>query len=206
MYKPAFFQEDDQDEVRRIMREHPLASVVANTQNGLIASQLPLLEESDGILFGHIAKNNDMHRDIADGTEVLVIFTGQDSYISPNWYPTKPQHHRFVPTWNYQTIHVYGNIRFDHSEKFKRKVVGKLTAHFERETNGESAWRMADAPTDYMTQMLDNIVAFDIAITRIEAASKVSQNREEPDHENVRKKMKENGKEELAARMWARKN
>ncbi|MCO6185854.1 FMN-binding negative transcriptional regulator [Rhizobium sp. L1K21] len=201
MYKPDFFNETDQDEINRLIDSHPLAALVAHTPTGLVASHLPLIKQGDTHIIGHIALKNTMHQDVPDGSEVMAIFSGESSYISPNWYPSKPEHHRFVPTWNYQAVHVYGAIRFDHSEKFKRMAVGRLTTRFERETNGDEAWRMADAPADYMAMMLENIVAFEIAITRVEATSKLSQNRAPIDRENVRNVMETSGKAELALRM-----
>ena len=145
------------------MRTAPLACIVAQTDAGLIANHLPLLTGADGALVGHVALANDMHRLVADGQEVLVIFRGEDGYVSPNFYPSKAEHHRHVPTWNYQVVHVYGDIRFQHDERAKRAAVGLLTRDHERRVNGDRAWRMADAPADYMTQMLAGIVAFRIA-------------------------------------------
>lgn len=185
MYVPPHFQELDSGEIAAIVAAAPLATVVADTAEGLIANHLPLLAGPDGVLIGHVALANDMHRLIADGQEVLVIFRGEDGYISPNFYPSKAEHHRAVPTWNYQVVHVHGAIRFQHDDHAKRAAVGLLTRGHERRVNGAGAWRMADAPADYMEMMLANIVAFRIEVTRTLAKSKLSQNRDARDYQGA---------------------
>ncbi|GIK96541.1 MAG: transcriptional regulator [Alphaproteobacteria bacterium] len=201
MYIPAHFQELDRGEIASIMEGAPLACVVAQTADGLIANHLPLLAAPDGALIGHVALANDMHRSVADGQEVLAIFPGDDAYVSPNFYPTKPEHHRHVPTWNYQAVHVYGGITFQHDEKAKRAAVGLLTRMHERRVNGAHAWRMADAPADYMERMLGSIVAFRIEVRRTLAKSKLSQNREERDYRGAIAGLRATGHERLADRM-----
>ena len=181
MYVPPHFQEIDPAEIASILAEAPLACIVAQTDQGLVANHIPLLAAPDGTLIGHVALANDMHRLIPDGHEVLAIFRGEDGYVSPNFYPSKPRHHRHVPTWNYQVVHVHGPIRFQHDTSAKRAAVGLLTRLHERRVNGAAAWRMADAPADYLQQMLDAIVAFRIAPRRTLAKSKLSQNREDED-------------------------
>ncbi len=198
MYIPPHFQEINTDEINAIIANAPLACIVVNTDAGLIANHIPLLLDKNGILIGHVALVNDMHRIIRDGQEVLVIFRGGDAYISPNYYPSKIENHRAVPTWNYQVVHIYGNISFQHDVQTKRAAVGLLTRDHERKTNGESAWRMADAPADYMMQMLGAIVAFRIDVQRIYAKSKLSQNREERDYLGVVSGLQEAGNEEMA--------
>jgi transcriptional regulator len=182
MYLPDHFREVDAAEIAELIATHPLACVVAHTREGIIANHLPLLHGKGDVLIGHIALGNDMHRIIAEGQEVLAIFRGEDGYVSPNFYPSKAEHHRHVPTWNYQVVHVHGEIAFQHDERSKRAAVGLLTSHHERWLNGDRAWRMADAPDDYMETMLTGIVAFRINITRTIAKSKLSQNREPRDH------------------------
>jgi transcriptional regulator len=159
------------------------------------------MAEGDAALIGHVALANDMHRIIPDGTPVLAIFRGQDAYVSPNLYPSKALHHRHVPTWNYQVVHVAGRISFQHDDKTKRAIVGRLTRDHERAMNGDAAWRMADAPRDYMEGMLAAIVAFRIDITGIIAKAKLSQNREAADHAGVVGSVEARGLDIMAARM-----
>jgi len=203
MYLPEHFKEIDPEEIAAVIAAAPLGCVVANTAEGLIANHMPILVDKRGELVGHIALANDMHRLIAEGQEVLVIFRGVDGYVSPNFYPSKAEHHKQVPTWNYQVVHVHGTISFQHDESSKRAAVGLLTREHERRINGEKAWRMADAPADYMTDMLGKIVAFRIAVTRTIAKSKLSQNKDMRDFDGAVDGLKSSGQDALATRMAA---
>ena len=142
-----------------------------------------------------------MHRLLDDGAPVLAIFRGQDAYVSPNLYPTKPENHRHVPTWNYQVVHIAGHISIQHDDKSKRAIVGRLTRDHEARMNGDAAWRMADAPRDYIDGMLAAIVAFRIEITGIAAKAKLSQNRAAVDHAGVVDSVAARGLDNMAARM-----
>lgn len=204
MYIPPHFQEISAGEIASVVETWPLACIVAQTDEGLIANHIPLLVGGDGVLIGHVALANDMHRLIGEGQEVLAIFRGEDAYISPNFYPTKPEHHRHVPTWNYQVVHIYGTIAFQHDARAKRAAVGLLTKIHERRLNGASAWRMADAPGDYMDDMLEHIVAFRMTVTRTLAKSKLSQNREERDYRGAVAGLHASGKDAIAMRMASR--
>ncbi len=204
MYIPAHFHEIDPSEITAVIDAAPLACIVAHTTDGLIANHIPLLVAPNGTLIGHVALANDMHRVLLDGQDVLVIFKGDDAYVSPNFYPSKPEHHRHVPTWNYQVVHIHGTITFQHDMHTKRAAVGLLTRLHERRLNGDAAWRMADAPADYMDQMLGNIVAFRIAANRTLAKSKLSQNRDERDFHGAVAGLRDTGHPALAARMQER--
>lgn len=182
MYVPPHFAEIDAAEIAAVVAAAPLACIVAQTDLGLIANHVPLLAAPDGTLIGHVALANDMHRLIAEGGQVLVIFRGDDAFVSPNFYPSKAEHHRHVPTWNYQVVHMHGTITFQHDTQAKRAAVALLTRIHERRLNGAAAWKMVDAPADYIDGMLDAIVAFRIAVTRTLAKSKLSQNRDDRDH------------------------
>ncbi|MEQ8824015.1 MAG: FMN-binding negative transcriptional regulator [Filomicrobium sp.] len=201
MYLPPHFEEIRAAEIAAVVETAPLACIVAQTNEGLIANHIPLLAAPDDKLIGHVALANDIHRLLPNGHEVLAIFRGDDAYVSPNFYPTKPEHHRHVPTWNYQVVHVYGMIEFQHDDRAKRAAVGRLTKDHEHRLNGENAWRMADAPPDFMQQMLDGIVAFEISITRTLAKSKLSQNREDRDYLGAIDGLRATGHNRLAERM-----
>lgn len=204
MYNPAHFTESDPAEIRRILEGAPLATLVAQTAEGLIANHLPLLAAPDGRLIGHVALSNDMHRLISPEQEVMAIFRPHDGYVSANAYPSKAEHHKAVPTWNYQVVHLYGRLVFQHEEQQKRAAVGLLTRLHERRVNGADAWRMADAPADYMAGMLANIVAFELHPTRVLAKSKLSQNRTAEDHQGAAQALAASGSEATAAAMRRR--
>ncbi|MET3927606.1 FMN-binding negative transcriptional regulator [Devosia sp. 2618] len=206
MYLPDHFKEVDPAEIASIIAGAPLACVVANSSEGLVANHVPLMFDKSGDLIGHFAIANDMHRTVADGQEVMAIFRGLDGYISPNSYPSKLEHHRHVPTWNYQVVHIHGIITFQHDERSKRAAIGLLTRDQERRVNGDRAWRMADAPADYMLDMIGKIVALRISVTRTIAKSKLSQNRDQRDFDGAVEELKAHGDQALAERMVAKRN
>lgn len=204
MYLPEHFNEVDPEAVAAVIAAAPLATVVAQTRDGLIANHIPLIAGKDGALVGHVALANDMHRLIDDGQEILAIFRGADGYITPNSYPSKAEHHRAVPTWNYQVVHVYGAIHFQHDERSKRAALGLLTHEHERRVSGDKAWRMTDAPADYIADRLTQIVAFRIVVTKTIAKSKLSQNRDRRDFGGAVAALRERGESALADAMEAR--
>jgi len=204
MYLPDHFHEVDPAEIQDLIAAHPLACIVAQTGAGLIANHLPLLSDKEGTLIGHVALANDMHRLITEGQEVLAIFRGVDGYISPNDYPGKHEHHRHVPTWNYQVVHIHGEITFQHDARSKRAAVALLTSRHERRRNGDAAWRMSDAPADYIEAMLEAIVALRITVTRTVAKSKLSQNRTPRDHRGAVEGLRSAGNAALADKMAQR--
>lgn len=201
MYLPAHFEDTDSDAIAGLVAAFPLATLVCVHDGDMIANHIPLMMNAKGELVGHIARANALHELIDNGTRMLAIFSAEDSYISPNWYPTKPITHRHVPTWNYQVVHIRGRITFSHARKDKLAAVGSLTKLQEESFFGDGAWKMSDAPRDYMDQMLDNIVAFSIAIENISAKSKLSQNRDRADFDGVSRKMEMTGRKTLSASM-----
>ena len=201
MHIPEIFEESSADEVHRIIEAHPLALVAYTTDAGVYAQHAPLILDGQRRLIGHFAANNEICSQLQSGAQVLAVFSGQDAYVSPNWYPTKQQHHRHVPTWNYQAVHIRGSINFLAVPKAALAVVGKLTKHFEQQLNGLEAWKMADAPRDFIDDLLAQITPFEILVDEIEAKSKLSQNREAEDFDSVANELEHSGQHELAARM-----
>lgn len=200
MYTPAHFAESDPEIVNRVIDAAPLAVLVAQGPAGLVANHLPLLRDGEGLV-GHVALANDLHRDLAEGAPVLAIFGGPAFYVSPNWYPSKAETHKAVPTWNYQVVHVHGRIAFSHALRDKRRAVHLLTAAMEGRTHPETAWRMGDAPADYLAGMLENIVAFRLSVDRVEAKSKLNQNRTAEDREGVASALEARGDNAAAEAM-----
>lgn len=171
MYLPCSFQETREDALHALMRSYPFATVITAGAAGVAANHLPL-ELVDGRLHGHVARVNELAK--ADGAEVLAIFQGPDAYVSPNWYPSKHETGREVPTWNYAVVHVHGRLRVVEDKAWLRALLERLT---ERHEAGQaSPWRVDDAPADHVEKMLGAIAGLDIAIERIEGKFKLSQN------------------------------
>jgi len=205
MYIPEHFSETSSEEIHRIIRAFPLGTLVTLGSTGLDVNQLPFelihIDEQTDVLRAHVARANPIWQVVAENSEALVVFKATDAYISPNWYPSKHETHRMVPTWNYQVVNVHGTIRFIDDEKFLRGVVGRLTYTHETKAEGNRAWRMGDAPHDYIASMLQAIVGVEISITRIEAKSKLSQNREVRDQRSATEILMKNGHLELSNAM-----
>ena len=201
MYIPPHFLEVDEAVITELVEHFPLATVVCHLGDEFVANHIPMLRVSDNTYVGHIAKENDLHQLFPDGMAAIAIFSAENAYISPNWYPSKKDNHRHVPTWNYQVVHMHGRITFDHARKTKLAVVGQLTTVLEQQYSGDEPWKLSDAPRDYMEAMLDNIVAFTFEVETIVAKSKLSQNREPEDFESVKASMEENGMVHLANAM-----
>ena len=199
MFIPLEFAETRLDEINAIVTQFPLATIVAVTDRGLVANHLPVLVDKPlvavgaqsgtdlwtGRFIGHLSRRNSLHQTVANDAAVLIIFQAENSYISPNWYPSKPVHHRHVPTWNYQAVHCHGRIRFVDDDKSLRGIVGRMTKFFETIYQQDKAWKMADAPADFLAGKLAGIVGFTIEIDRCFAKSKMSQNRDKGDFDNV---------------------
>ncbi|WP_127105950.1 FMN-binding negative transcriptional regulator [Pararhodobacter zhoushanensis] len=200
MYTPAHFTESDAAEIERLMHDNPLAVLVTQTAAGLDANHLPLMRDGKGFV-GHVALANPLHEVLADGAEVLAIFRAGDGYVSPNWYPSKAETHMAVPTWNYQVVHVHATLSWSHAEKDKRRAVALLTAKHEKATNGAQAWKMGDAPGAFLADLLGKIVAFHLTVTRIDAKSKLNQNRSAADIAGVAGAFEARGNGPLADQM-----
>jgi transcriptional regulator len=205
MYVPQHFEETRVDELHRIITEYPLGALVINGPNGLDANHLPFYLDpragEQGHLLAHVARANPVWSGVKDGDEALVIFRAVDAYVSPNWYPSKHDFHRQVPTWNYQVVHVHGKVKIRDDEKFVRGVVARLTRTHEARTESPKPWRMTDSSKEYIDQMLTAIVGIEVEITRMIGKWKLSQNREERDRISAAEELGKRGKQVIATAM-----
>lgn len=186
MYIRTHFEEHRPGELERVMREHPLGALITQGPEGLDANHIPFEliegEGPQGMLRAHVARANPVWREVpANGADVLVIFQASDAYISPNWYPSKPEHHRHVPTWNYQVVHAHGRLRVMDDERFVRGLVARLTREHEQRSQQPKPWTMGESAPDFITGMLQAVVGIEVEITRLVGKSKLGQNREERD-------------------------
>ncbi|MFZ9315305.1 MAG: FMN-binding negative transcriptional regulator [Burkholderiaceae bacterium] len=200
MYIPDHFAIRDPAEAYRIIEAHPLGVLVTSTSAGLDANHLPFELNADrGVLTAHVARANPVWQQCGEGIDALVIFRGEESYISPNWYPSKQESHRQVPTWNYQVVHVHGRLTVQDREKFVRGVVARLTR--KHEASEPKPWKMGDSSPDFIEEMLKAIVGIEVTIARIEGKAKLSQNREARDRVNAAAVLAEKGDGALAEAM-----
>lgn len=199
MYVPTHFAADPQT-VRDLLLNQGASDLVTATSDGLVATLLPFVYDpsvgAHGTLLGHLARNNDQWRLPSLG-QALVIVRGPDAYVSPSWYATKAEHGRVVPTWNYVTAHVYGDLVVHDDPAWVESLVRRLTDR--HEAREPRPWSVDDAPSEYVAGQLRAIVGVEVVISRIEAKVKLSQNRSAADMDGVVAGLVARGKDVAAA-------
>ncbi|MDR2307055.1 MAG: FMN-binding negative transcriptional regulator [Paucimonas sp.] len=188
MYNSKPHQEHDLCRLHQHMLQTRLAMLVSHGEQGLLATHLPVLVAPDegefGTVYGHLARANRQWQDLEQGGEALLVFPGDDAYVSPGYYPSKHDNPRVVPTWNYTAVHVYGPVEVIHQAAPLLDIVSRLTDRHEQ--GRRTPWSVADAPADYLEGMLRAIVGIRLPISRLQGARKLSQNRSAEDIAGVR--------------------
>jgi transcriptional regulator len=186
MYEVAAFRETRAEVMQALIRAHPLATLFTVCGGVAEANHLPLLMDPDpapnGSLRGHVARANPLWRQPPDGG-VLAVFQGPQAYVTPSWYPSKREHGKVVPTWNYAVVHVRGPLVVHDDREWLRDLVSRLTVS--QEAGRSQPWGVGDAPAEYIDRMLEAIVGIEIPVRSIEGKWKVSQNRVQADRDGV---------------------
>lgn len=189
MYLPAHFEESRPEVLHELIARHPLGVLITHGEGGLDANHMPFELDpatgSQGMLLAHVARANPVWRELRDGDEVLVVFRAEHGYISPNWYPSKHELHRSVPTWNYMVVHAHGKVTVRDDERFVRGLVARLTRT--HEASQPVPWKMTDSSPEFIDSMLQAIVGLEVEITRLVGKFKLSQNRDARDLEGAAK-------------------
>ena len=189
MYQPAHHHFEVADPAALLAELAPRvpATLVSVGGGGLRASILPMLfdpgDGPSGTLRGHLARPNPQWRDLDPAIEVLAIFDGPDSYVSPAFYPEKQRTGKVVPTWNYVTVLVHGVITLHPEPEWLLPHVRLLVDR--HEAARMEPWSLDDAPSDYVDGQIRAIVGLELRITRLEAKRKLTQNRDEADFEGT---------------------
>ncbi|MEO5885861.1 MAG: FMN-binding negative transcriptional regulator [Candidatus Limnocylindrales bacterium] len=208
MYVPDHFRPTDA-EIRDLLARCGAVDLVTVTAAGLLATLLPMLWEPPGsragvgpfgALVGHVARNNAHWKTAALGASMAIV-RGPDAYITPSWYATKREHGRVVPTWNYVTIHAHGRLVIHDDLAWVEDNVRQLTARFEGDR--EHPWAVDDAPPAYIAGQLRAIVGVELMIDRLEAKSKLSQNRSDADIDGVIEGLEADDERAVSAAMHA---
>lgn len=179
MYLPAHFDERRPALLHGLVQREPLGLLITHGSGGLQANPVPFLLDAGagphGTLRAHVARANPVWRE-AGGSEVLVVFQGPQAYVSPNWYPSKAEHGKVVPTWNYVTVQARGVLRAIEDPAWLRAFLGSLTAT--HEATQPRPWTLDDAPADYLEKLFGAIVGLEIELAApLVGKWKVSQNR-----------------------------
>ena len=185
MYSPAHFAASP-DAVRNLLASPGAANLITMSDDGLLATLLPFVYEpgvgAHGALHAHVARNNPQATARVNG-EALAIIQGPDAYISPSWYPSKAEHGRVVPTWNYSAVHLTGTVRVHDDPAWLRNAVERLTSN--HEAGRDQPWQVADAPEPYILSQLKGIVGIEVTVLRVDGKAKLSQNRSQSDQAGV---------------------
>jgi transcriptional regulator len=205
VYTPTHFAETRPAELHRLIAAHPLGALVTHGPDGLDADHIPFAFDPDtgphGTLLAHVARANPLWQRCPTGTPVMVIFRGAEGYLSPNWYPSKHEAHRQVPTWNYEVVHAHGTLTVRDDVRFLRGLVARLTRHHEQAVGEPVPWKMSQAPADYLDDLLGRIVGIEITLTSLVGKAKLSQNKDERDRQQAADTLEARGHGALAQRM-----
>ena len=178
VYRPAHFSVDDPAGLLAVLLSEHVATLVSALPGGMEVSLLPLLWAPErgehGVLQGHLARANP-HAAAGDGHPAVAVVTGVEGYVSPSWYASKAEHGRVVPTWDYVTAVATGTLRVRDDPAWLRDLLSRLT---DRHEEGRAApWAVTDAPEAFVNAQLRGIVGVELEVERIEAKTKLSQNR-----------------------------
>lgn len=183
MHTPSIFAEENIDSIADFIAANPLATLVAQTAEGIEACHIPLFwhhenSDSDGkrdCLYGHFARKNPIYQNALPKTSWLIIFQDSGHYVSPNWYPTKAKTHKEVPTWNYQSIHIQSQMTLIEDVDQLKWILQTMT--MQQETISANPWLLEDAPAAYIDAMCRGIIGFKLTTDSIQAQYKLSQNK-----------------------------
>lgn len=186
MYLPKYYEVNDRAKLFDFMKSNSFAILFSHTGDEPMASHMPLVIDEDGgeqgLIIGHMAKANDQWR-YADGQQVMVVFSGPHTYVSPTWY----QEDETVPTWDYVAVHARGIFKAREDRAELEDSVVRLTN--QHEEHQPKPWEF-EPGTEYADQMFKRIVAFQIEITSIQGKWKLNQNQSDVRRERVSEKLK----------------
>lgn len=186
MYVPAHFEMETEKAWSRVSRIGSGHLITIN-EGAPLATLLPLCVRGDGTertIVAHFARGNPHWRHIVDDQPALIVVSGPEAYVSPRWYPSKAEHGRVVPTWNYVEVQIRGRVRLVNDGDALLGIVRDLTDRFE--TGAETPWRVDDAPAEFIDAQLKAIVGVEITVDEVTGKAKLSQNRSEADRLGAR--------------------
>ena len=187
MYQPPHFREDRIEVQHALIRSRPLGLLITAGAGGLMANPIPFLLDSErpgpGVLRCHLARANPQWRELMGVEECMAVFQGPQSYITPSWYAVKRETGKVVPTWNYATVHAYGKASVISDRDWLGDLLRRLSER--HEAREPVQWRMQDQPDAFLNGMLNGIVGFEVAISRLEGKFKLSQNRPAADRPRI---------------------
>ncbi|MFO7585603.1 MAG: FMN-binding negative transcriptional regulator [Anaerolineales bacterium] len=187
MHIPKYYREEDREIILAFLKQNNFPAIVTFDGNRPIATHTPVevTEDKNGIvIYSHISRANPQWKSF-DDREILLIFQGAHTYISPRWY-----NHVNVPTWNYEIVHVYGKVR-----EIQGNDLLSLLSRLVQNHESKTPYRLEELPQDFVHKEMKGVFGFAVDVTRIDAGYKLSQNRNDEDHENIIRELKNRGDE-----------
>ena len=188
MYIPKLYREEDREKILEFLKQNNFPALVSHDGEKLIATHLPVevVQAEDGALtiLGHMSRANPQWKSFGE-QEVLLIFQGTHTYISPRWYD-----HVNVPTWNYMMVHLYGKVRLVEGDELYSLLSQLVQKHEVR-----TSYSLERLPQDFVQKEMNGVVGFAVDVTRVDASYKLSQNRNNADHENIIRELEGRGDE-----------
>ena len=184
MHPTPIFTNDDRGQALSFAASYPFATLAVNGEAGPVTALVPLVYDAKREHFiGHVAKANPFWKAAQISGQAVAVFRGPDAYISPSFYPSKAEHGKTVPTWNYMAVEIRGEIAVQTSAENMRDYLKPLTDKME--SHRDVPWAMSDAPEDYIAKLSAAIVGFSLRIDDITFVEKLSQNKTERDRAGV---------------------
>ena len=204
MHIPPAFSEQDPAVLGKLVADNPLCTLCVVSDNGLLVNHVPMLWVADE-LHGHVAMNNELVQALNQPLQATAVFHGPEGYISPSDYPSKAEHGKVVPTWNYAVAHFSGSLALKRDPGWIRAQVDRLTAHNEsRHGDGSTAighWTLDDAPAAFAEGLLRSILGIVLNVEAVTGKFKLSQNRPAADRAGAIEGARARGEKSLAGLM-----
>lgn len=193
MHIPKSFEVSEEDLLFNFIKNNPLGLIISKE---LSANLIPMnLKYEDGNFYlnCHFSKSNNQIKDLKD---VLIVFQGLHSYISPSFYQTKREHGKVVPTWNYSMVQVKGECELINDDNWKLSQIEDLTNMMEKDQ--EKPWKVSDAPSEFIKKLLKSIIGVKIKVQEIKGVSKMSQNQPNENQKSVELHLRSSGRDDIA--------
>lgn len=179
MYVPKYNEENNLQTLHDLIRSRPLGTWSSIVDGAIVTDHIPFVLHENrgefGTLVGHVARSNPIWKEFSTASESVVVFQGEQAYITPSWYPSKKEHGKAVPTWNYVVVHAHGIPKKIEDPEWLLKHLNELTEIHESEQS--LPWKVSDAPGGFIDQLVQAIVGIEIPINRIIGKWKLGQNR-----------------------------
>jgi transcriptional regulator len=182
MYRPPAFVEDDAETLVALARTAGFGHLVVSGPNGIESTPLPfVIDDRATVVRAHLARPNPIWRSAP--CAALLVVPVSDTYVSPGWYPSKAEHGKVVPTWNYEVVHIHGELIVRDDPEWVAQQIRDLTDI--NESGLPTPWSVDDPPEGYVAKTAKGIIGLELVVARIEGKRKLSQNRPEADQHGV---------------------